>query len=137
MLGRCHVRDVVAATDQRARTDQPTGASSTGGGSGGAMTSMTGGAAATSSARRPSCRISGVQRLHDMTVPNSVHFQQVGQQTFITPAHSQQRRPASGPPFVDGAETVTGSAQIEISARAFYALTRSAIRLNCLRWVRS
>jgi hypothetical protein len=99
---------------------------------------MTGGAAATSSARRPSCRISGVpQRLHDMTVPNSVHFQQVGQQTFITTAHSQQRRPASGPPFVDGAETVTGSAQIEISARAFYALTRSAIRLNCLRWVRS
>jgi len=54
------------------------------------------------------------QRLHDMTVPNSVHFQQVGQQTFITTAHSQQRRAASCPPFVDGAETVTGSAQIEI-----------------------
>ena len=77
------------------------------------------------------------QRLHDMTVPNSVHFQQVGQQTFITTAHSQQRRAASGRPFVDGAETVTSSAQIDISPALFYALTRSAIRLNCLRWVRS
>jgi hypothetical protein len=95
VLGRCHVRDVVAASDQRARTDQPTGATSTGGGSGGAITSLTGGAAATSSARRPSCRISGVpQRLHDMTVPNSFHFQQVGQHTFMTTAHSQQPRAA-------------------------------------------
>jgi hypothetical protein len=32
------------------------------------------------------------QRLHNITVPNSVHFQQVGQQTFMTTAHSQQGR---------------------------------------------
>ena len=43
VLGRCHVRDVVAANCQRVRIDQPTGSSSTGGGSGGAMTSLGGG----------------------------------------------------------------------------------------------
>ena len=54
------------------------------------MTSLGGGSAATTSTRRPSARISGVpQRLHDITVLNSVHFQQVGQQTFMTIAHSQ------------------------------------------------
>ena len=95
--------------------DQPTGSTSTGGGSGGAMSSLAGGMAATSSARRPSGRISGVpQRLHDMTVPTSVHFQQVGQQSFMTTAHSQQAREGRRMPFVDGAETVTGSAQIEM-----------------------
>lgn len=77
------------------------------------MTSLSGAIAATSSARRPSGRISGVpQRLHDITVPNSVHFQHVGQQTFMTTAHSQQGWDARPMPFVDGAETVTGSAQI-------------------------
>ena len=110
--GRCHGRDPPASIDQRARTDQPTGSSSTGGGSGGAGTSLTGGAAATSSTRRPSSRISGVpHRLHDMTSPNSDHFQHVGQQTFITTAHSQQRRDVNPLPCADGAETVTGSAQ--------------------------
>jgi hypothetical protein len=79
------------------------------------MTSPAGGIAATSSARRPSGRINGVpQRLHDITVPNSVHFQHVGQQTFMTTAHSQQGRDGRPLPFVDGAETVTGSAQIEM-----------------------
>jgi len=93
--------------------DQPTGSSSNGGGSGGAMTSLAGGNAATSSARRPSGRIIGVpQRLHDITVPNSDHFQHVGQQTFMTTAHSQQCRVGRRMPSVDGAETVTGSAQI-------------------------
>jgi hypothetical protein len=54
------------------------------------MTSLGGGAIATSSARRPSGRMSGVpQRLQDITVPNSDHFQHVGQQTFMTTAHSQ------------------------------------------------
>jgi len=53
---------------------------------------MGGGAAATSSARRPSARMSGVpQRLHDITVPSSDHFQHVGQQTFMTTAHSRLR----------------------------------------------
>jgi hypothetical protein len=76
------------------------------------MTSLGGGAAATSSARRPSGRMSGVpQRLHDITVPNSDHFQHVGQQTFMTTAHSQQRKAPSQASCVDGAGTVTGSAQ--------------------------
>ncbi len=97
---------------QRARIDHPTGSSSSGGGSGGAMTSVAGGIAATSSARRPSGRISGVpQRLHDITVPNSDHFQHVGQQTFMTTAYSQQGRDGGRMPSVDGAEIVTGSAQ--------------------------
>jgi hypothetical protein len=110
--GRCHARDRFAAPRQRIRTDHPTGAPSTGGGSGGAMTSLGGGAAATSSARRPSGRMSGVpQRLHDITVPNSDHFQHVGQQTFMTTAHSQQRKAPSQASCVDGAGTVTGSAQ--------------------------
>jgi hypothetical protein len=35
--------------------------------------------------------MSGVpQRLQDMTVPSSDHFQHVGQQTFMTTAHSHQ-----------------------------------------------
>jgi hypothetical protein len=110
--GQCHGRDPPASIDQRARTDQPTGSSSTGGGSGGAGISLGGGAMATSSTRRPSSRISGVpHRLHDMTSPNSDHFQQVGQQTFITTAHSQQRRELRPVRCVDGARTVTGSAQ--------------------------
>ena len=59
--------------------------------------------------------MSGVpQRLQVITIPGSVHFQQVGQQSFISTAHSQQADPVSPVPFVDGAETVTGSAQIEI-----------------------
>lgn len=110
--GRCHGRDPPASIDQRARTDQPTGSSSRGGGSGGAGMSLTGGAAATSSTRRPSSRISGVpHRLHDMTSPNCDHFQHVGQQTFITTAHSHQRDGLDPAPYIDGAETVTGSAQ--------------------------
>jgi hypothetical protein len=59
--------------------------------------------------------MSGVpQRLQVITIPGSVHFQHVGQQSFISTAHSQQADAASPAPFVDGAETVTGSAQIEI-----------------------
>jgi hypothetical protein len=59
--------------------------------------------------------MSGVpQRLQVIAIPGSVHFQQVGQQSFISTAHSQQADAASPALFVDGAETVTGSAQIEI-----------------------
>ena len=113
VLRRCHCRDRLASGGQRARTDQPTGSSSSGGGSGGATTSPTGGAAATSSARRPSGRMRGVpQRLQDITAPNSDHFQHVGQQTFMTTAHSHQPDATGRSPSVDGAETVTGSAQI-------------------------
>ena len=76
------------------------------------MTSLGGGAAATSSARRPSGRMSGVpQRLQDITVPNSDHLQHVGQQTFMTTAHSQQRGAPNQASCADGAGTVTGSAQ--------------------------
>jgi hypothetical protein len=76
------------------------------------MTSLGGGAAATSSARRPSGRMNGVpQRLQDITVPNSDHLQHVGQQTFMTTAHSRQRTAPNQPSCVDGAGTVTGSAQ--------------------------
>lgn len=79
------------------------------------MAASTGGAAATSSARRPSGRISGVpQRLQVITVPTSVHFQQVGQHNFIATAHSQQRRLLTRGSCADGAETVTGLAQTEI-----------------------
>jgi hypothetical protein len=79
------------------------------------MAALAGGIAANSSARRPSGRISGVpQCLHDITVPNSDHFQHVGQQTFMTTAHSQQGRDGRRMPSVDGAETVTGSAQIAV-----------------------
>jgi hypothetical protein len=62
--------------------------------------------------------MSGVpQRLQVITIPGSVHFQQVGQQSFISTAHSQQAHGASPAPFADGAETVTGSAHIEIQDR--------------------
>ena len=54
------------------------------------------------------------QRLQVITIPGSVHFQHVGQQSFIPTAHSQQADSASPAPFADGAETVTGSAQFEI-----------------------
>jgi hypothetical protein len=52
------------------------------------------------------------QRLQDITAPNSDHFQHVGQQTFMTTAHSHQPDATGRSPSVDGAETVTGSAQI-------------------------
>ena len=95
------------------------------------MSSLAGGMAATSSARRPSGRISGVpQRLHDITVPNSVHFQQVGQQTFMTTAHSHQRPQAGGGPSTDGARTVTGSALIEIPAGIFAQRLVTALRIR-------
>jgi hypothetical protein len=51
------------------------------------------------------------QRLHDVTSPNSDHFQHVGQQTFMTTAHSQQWCGGHPVPRADGADTVTGSAQ--------------------------
>ena len=51
------------------------------------------------------------QRLHDVISPNSDHFQHVGQQTFMTTAHSQQWCGGHPVPRADGAETVTGSAQ--------------------------
>lgn len=125
MSGQCQGRDPPASIDQRARTDQPTGSSSTGGGSGGAGMSLGGGAMATSSTRRPSSRISGVpHRLHDMTSPNSDHFQQVGQQTFITTAYSQQRRELRPVRCVDGAGTVTGSAQTVRGGVAADGVTR-------------
>jgi hypothetical protein len=58
--------------------------------------------------------MSGVpQRLQANTVPNSDHFQHVGQQTCTTTAHSQQRRATDRARCADGAGTVTGSAQIE------------------------
>lgn len=76
----------------RVRTAQPTGTISRGGGSGGLTTSTTGTSALTSSARRPSIRMSGVPHfLHDIAVPNSLHFQHVGQQTLMTTIHSRQR----------------------------------------------
>ena len=52
------------------------------------------------------------QRLQDITAPNSDHFQHVGQQSFMTTAHSHQPDATGRAPSVDGAETVTGSAQI-------------------------
>jgi len=63
------------------------------------------------------------QRLHVMTSPNSDHFQQVGQQTFITTAHSPQWGDLDPVPCVDGADTVTGSAQTEISRCAARVVT--------------
>lgn len=60
--------------------------------------------------------MSGVpQRLQVITIPGSVHFQQVGQQSLIATVHSQQAHAASPALFADGAETVTGSAHIEIT----------------------
>jgi hypothetical protein len=56
--------------------------------------------------------MSGVpQRLQEVAVPNSDHFQHVGQQTFMTTAHSQQRKAPRQALCADGARTVTGSAQ--------------------------
>jgi hypothetical protein len=56
--------------------------------------------------------MSGVpQRLQDISAPSSDQFQHVGQQTFMTTAHSQQRGAGGLPTYADGAETVTGSAQ--------------------------
>jgi hypothetical protein len=49
--------------------------------------------------------------LQDMTSPNSDHFQQVGQQTFIATAHSHQWQDGNPAPYVDASETVTKSAQ--------------------------
>jgi hypothetical protein len=58
--------------------------------------------------------MSGVpQRLQAITVPNSDHFQHVGQQTWMTTAHSQQRTATDRASCADGAGTVTGSAQVE------------------------
>jgi hypothetical protein len=51
------------------------------------------------------------QRLHDITVPNSDHFQHVGQQTFMTTSYSQQGRDGRPMASLDSAEIVTGSAQ--------------------------
>jgi RNA polymerase sigma-70 factor, ECF subfamily len=51
------------------------------------------------------------QRLQDISSFSSDHFQHVGQQTFMTTAHSHQRGLGGFPTYVDGAETVTGSAQ--------------------------
>jgi hypothetical protein len=60
--------------------------------------------------------MSGVpQRLHAIAVPNSDHFQHVGQQTCMTTGHSQQSPAAMRASSEDGAWTVTGSAQTEIS----------------------
>ena len=113
--GRCHARDRSASIRQRTWTAHPTGATSTGGGSGAATVSLGGGAAATSSARRPSGRMSGVpQRLQAIAVPNSDHFQHVGQQSCMSTAHSQQSPAAGRASCEDGAGTVTGSAQTEI-----------------------
>ncbi len=96
----------------RVRIAHPTGTTSSGGGSGGLATAPTCGSALTSSARRPSMRMSGVPHfLHDITVPSSVHFQHVGQQTFMTTAHSHQRNRCGGAPSRDGAMTVTCPAQ--------------------------
>lgn len=50
------------------------------------------------------------QRLQDISSFSSVHFQHVGQQTFMTTAHSHRRRRGGLPTYVDGAVTVTGSA---------------------------
>ena len=95
------------------------------------MTVIAGGAAAASSARRPSGRMSGVpQRLQDITDPDSVHFQQVGQQTFMTTAHSHQRPQAGGGPSTDGARTVTGSALIEIPAAICAQRLVTALRIR-------
>lgn len=92
----------------RVRTAHPTGTISSGGGSGGLTTSAAGPSALTSSARRPSRRISGVPHfLHDISVPNSVHLQHVGQQTFMTTAHSHQGSRCRSAPSEDGAMTVT------------------------------
>jgi hypothetical protein len=49
--------------------------------------------------------------LHDITVPSSVHFQHVGQQTLMTTAHSRQENRRARMRCLDGAMTVTDSAQ--------------------------
>jgi len=55
-------------------------------------------------------------RLHNITAPSSDHFQHVGQQTFMTTAHSQRSGDAEEAACTDGAETVTESAQTECAS---------------------
>jgi hypothetical protein len=69
------------------------------------------------------------QRLQDISSFSSDHFQHVGQQTFMTTAHSHQRRRGDMPTYVDGAGTVTGSAQCASSCAVRPIVTLRGKRL--------